>query len=381
MIYLDNAATTAMYPECLDDFRKYGVDDFFNPSAYYAPAGVNAHVVAAARKTILSALGAPDGANLLFTASGSESDNIALRCCLKRKKGTVIVSALEHAAVFNTAKALEAEGYALKVAECDRSGAVIEDRLYDLIDEDTVLVSVMHVCNETGALNDVKRIAAEVKRRCPRCVFHSDGVQAFLKVPMTLAGSAIDLYTVSAHKVHGPKGVGALYLAPGVNPSTFVYGGGQEFNLRSGTENVPGIAAFATAVEKGKGLRAQKAEVCAAHKRAIDAFLRANFGEKVRIITDIERSAGGIFHFAFADVRGEVMVHSLEKKGILVGTGSACSSKKAQKRIPDALGLKGGYAEGAIRVSLDGTESEEDIAAFCDALADCRKVLEKYARI
>ena len=199
MIYLDNAATTAMYPECLDDFRKYGVDDFFNPSAYYAPAGVNAHVVAAARKTILSALGAPDGANLLFTASGSESDNIALRCCLKRKKGTVIVSALEHAAVFNTAKALEAEGYALKVAECDRSGAVIEDRLYDLIDEDTVLVSVMHVCNETGALNDVKRIAAEVKRRCPRCVFHSDGVQAFLKVPMTLAGSAIDLYTVSAH--------------------------------------------------------------------------------------------------------------------------------------------------------------------------------------
>src|SRR5699024_5203701 len=125
--------------------------------------------------------------------------------------------------------------------------------------------------------------------------------------------------------------------------------------------------------EKGKGLRAQKAEVCAAHKRAIDAFLRANFGEKVRITTDIERSAGGIFHFAFADVRGEVMVHSLEKKGILVGTGSACSSKKAQKRIPDALGLKGGYAEGAIRVSLDGTESEEDIAAFCDALADCRK--------
>ena len=198
---------------------------------------------------------------------------------------------------------------------------------------------------------------------------------------MALAGSAIDLYTVSAHKVHGPKGVGALYLAPGVNPSTFVYGGGQESNLRSGTENVPGIAAFATAVEKGKGLRAQKAEVCAAHKRAIDAFLRANFGEKVRITTDIERSAGGIFHFAFADVRGEVMVHSLEKKGILVGTGSACSSKKAQKRIPDALGLKGGYAEGAIRVSLDGTESEEDIAAFCDALADCRKVLEKYARI
>ena len=381
MIYLDNAATTAMYPECLDDFRKYGVDDFYNPSAYYAPAGANARVVAAARKTILSALGAPDGAGLLFTASGSESDNIALRCCLKRKKGTVIVSALEHAAVFNTAKALEADGYTLKIAECDSSGAVIEDRLYDLIDEDTVLVSVMHVCNETGALNDVRRIAAEVKRRSPRCLFHSDGVQAFLKVPTALAGSAIDLYTVSAHKVHGPKGIGALYTAPGVNPSTFVYGGGQEFNLRSGTENVPGIAAFATAVEKGKALRARKAEVCAVRKRAIADFLNENFAGKVRITTDIDRSAGGIFHFSFEDVRGEVMVHSLEKVGILVGTGSACSSKKAQKRIPDALGLRGGYAEGAIRVSLDGTESEEDIAAFCNALADCHKFLQKYARI
>ncbi len=381
MVYLDNAATTAMYPECLDDIRKYGIEEFFNPSAYYAQAGVNAHVVDKARKIVLSALGAPDGANLIFTASGSESDNIALRCCLKKKRGTIVVSALEHAAVFNTAKALEAEGYTLKIAECDKSGAVVEDKLYELLDDDTALVSVMHVCNETGALNDVKKIAATVKKRCPRCVFHSDGVQAFLKVPFSLSGSAIDLYTISAHKVHGPKGVGALYLAPGVNASTFVYGGGQEFNLRSGTENVPGIAAFAAAVAKGRELRASKAEVCARHKRAIVDYLEANYGGKVRVATNVDRSAGGILHFSFEDVRGEVMVHSLEKKGFLVGTGSACSSKKAQKRIPDALGLFGGYSEGAIRVSLDGTESDDEIAAFCDALDDCRKVLEKYARV
>lgn len=381
MIYLDNAATTAMYPECLKDFERYGVNDFFNPSAYYAQAGANAHAVEDARRTILNALGAPFGARLLFTASGSESDNVALRCCLKKKRGTVIVSALEHAAVFNTAKALEAEGYTLKIAPCDASGAVMPDKLYELLDEDVLLVSVMHVCNETGALNDVVSLAAEVKKRCPRCVFHSDGVQAFLKVPLSLASSAIDLYTVSAHKVHGPKGVGALYIAPSVNPSTFVYGGGQEFNLRSGTENVPGIAAFATAVSVGKGLRRQKSETCARHKRTIAAFVKENFGDKVRVTTDLDRSAGGILHFSFGDVRGEVLVHSLEKKGFLVGTGSACSSKKAQKRIPDALGLHGGYAEGAIRVSLDGGESDEGIAAFCNALAECRKVLEKYSRI
>ena len=380
MIYLDNAATTAMYPQCLNDFRKYGVEEFFNPSAYYAQAGANARAVENARKNILSALGAGEGSHLVFTASGSESDNIAMRCCLKKKKGRIIVGALEHAAVFNTAKALENEGYVLYVAECDRSGAVDVAKLLDMLDDDVVFVSIMHVCNETGAFNDVTAIAEEVERRCPRCVFHSDGVQAFLKVPLSLAATKIDLYSVSAHKVHGPKGVGALYLAPTLNASTFVYGGGQESGVRSGTENVPGIAAFSTAVSIGKPLRKAKSDSFARHKRMLAEFLE-RYGDQVRVTTDVERSEGGIFHFSFGDVRGEVLVHSLERMGYLVGTGSACSSKKAQKRIPDALGLHGGFAEGAIRISLDGDESDEDIDGLCRAIDECRQTLQKYSRI
>ena len=381
MLYLDNAATTAMYAECLNDLETYGVRKYYNPSAYYAPAGEAARKVSESRAEILSALGAPSGARLIFTASGSESDNIALRCCVKKKRGRVIVSALEHAAVWNTAKALEAEGYSLSVAPCDRFGAVYKDRLYQMLGDDVSLVSIMHVCNETGAYNDIAAIAAEVKKRSPHAVFHSDGVQAFLKVPLSLSETKIDLYTVSAHKVHGPKGIGALYLAPGINPSAFVYGGGQEFDIRSGTENVPAAAAFATAVKKGRVLRKSKRERFASLKAELADFLRTNYADKVRINTDLGNSEGGIFHFAFSDVRGEVLVHALEKEGILVGTGSACSSKKAQRRIPDALGLTGGYAEGAVRVSFDGEESDGDIAEFCSKLAACRKVLEKYARI
>lgn len=381
MIYLDNAATTAMFPQCLDIYKKYAVDEYFNPSALYAPALTAAKAVKSAREQIAKALGC-SADNVIFTASGSEADNFAITCGTRRKKGKIIVSATEHAAVYNCAKAFaEAGGYTFAVAPCDRYGAVIYDEFVKLLDEDVAFVSVMHVCNETGALNDIKALCAEVKRRCPDAVFHSDGVQAFCKLKVNVADLGVDLYSVSGHKIHAPKGVGALYISPRLNLHPFIYGGGQERNLRSGTENVAGICAFGYAAER---MNASIAETFDRQKRLqkkLTDGLASEYGAFVRINTDLQHSGSNIVSFSMNGIRGEVMLHFLESKGIIVGTGSACSSKKAAERIPSALGLTGAFSEGTLRISFDENTTESDIDSLLAALADGVKLLGKYRRV
>lgn len=380
MIYLDNAATTATFPECIDIIKKYAVDEYFNPSALYAPALTAAKAVRSAREQIAKALGCAAD-NIIFTASGSEADNFAITCGPRRKKGRIIVSATEHAAVFNCAKAMADKGYELSVAPCDNYGRVIHDEFIKLLGDDVVLVSVMHVCNETGALNDIKTLCAEVKKRCPDAVFHSDGVQAFCKIDFSVKDLGVDLYSVSGHKIHAPKGIGALYIAPSLNLQPFIYGGGQERNLRSGTENVAEICAFGYAAER---MRSAVAENFAAQKdlqKTLISGLNSKFGKTVRINTDIENSGANIVSFSFNGIRGEVMLHFLESKGIIVGTGSACSSKKAAERIPKALGLNGAFAEGTIRISFNEKTSESDIMSLLGALADGAELLGKYRRV
>lgn len=380
MIYLDNAATTAMFPECVDIIKKYAVDEFFNPSALYAPALSSAKAVRTARENVAKALGC-NADEIVFTASGSEADNFALSCGPRRKKGKIIVSAVEHAAVFNCAKAVADRGYELEIAPCDACGRVIFDKFVDMLDENVVLVSVMHVCNETGALNDIKALCAEVRKRCPDAVFHSDGVQAFCKLSYSVKDLGVDLYSVSGHKIHAPKGIGALYISPKLNLQPFVYGGGQERNLRSGTENVAGICAFGYAAKR---MRECADENFVSQKRLqkylLDA-LKERFGSLVRINTDEEHSCSHIVSFSFDGLRGEVMLHYLESKGIIVGTGSACSSRKAAERIPKALGLKGAFAEGTLRISFCETNTQSDVEALVAALEEGVKALGKYRRI
>lgn len=381
MIYLDNAATTAMFPECLDIFRKYAVEEYFNPSALYAPALTAAKAVRSARERIAKVLGC-NADNLIFTASGSEADNFAITCGPRRKKGKIIVSATEHAAVFNCAKAFaESGGYVFEVAPCDNFGRVKFDEFVSLLDEDVAFVSIMHVCNETGALNDVKALCAEVRKRCPNAVFHSDGVQAFCKFRFSVADLGVDLYSVSGHKIHAPKGIGALYISPKLNLRPFVYGGGQEKNMRSGTENVAGICSFGYAAER---MSASSAENFARQKelqKKLVSALVAAYGDFVRINTDVELSAGNIVSFSMNGIRGEVMLHFLESKGVIVGTGSACSSRKAAERIPLALGLNGAFSEGTLRISFDENTNDGDIDAFLSAFAEGVKFLGKYRRV
>lgn len=376
MIYLDNAATTAMYPECLDSFKKYGVEKFFNPSAVYAPSVEVSRVLKEARREILSALHAPDG-TVVFTASGSEADNLALFGSRKPKGGKIVTTAGEHSAVINSVAELSARGYEVVYAPLLPDGKVNLEEFEKLLDESVCLVSVMHVNNETGAVNDLKAVSKLVRRLSPSAIFHSDGVQGFLNVETNLKDMDVDLYSMSAHKIHGPKGVGALYVKKGVRVSPIVFGGGQEYGIRSATENVPGIDAFRVAVEIGRKNFAAGVE----HKKQILSYLREEIGKMDDVILVSNPDSPHVLTATFKDVRGEVLMHALESHGIFVGIGSACSSKKGVSRFKDLLGLDKGYDEGIVRISVSENTSHADAEALVEALSVEVPKLRKYKRI
>lgn len=376
MIYLDNAATTALDEKCLDIIREYNVERFYNPSALYRKAMESANAIKQARNSIAKSLGVK-GEEIIFTASGSEADNIALLCSVRAKSGKVIIGSSEHSAVYNTALELKVRGYDVVFAPCDKYGRTDVGQLEKLIDNTVVLVSVMHVCNETGALNDLSAISKIIKAKAPRALFHSDGVQAYGKISVNLKSLGIDLYSISGHKIHAPKGIGALYCRSGLYLRTFVFGGGQENNVRSATENLPSIVAFGYLAEKNLPSLTDNYKKTTELRDYLYQKLTDNF-ENVKINTDLLHSSPYVFSFALNSARGEVLVHCLEDRGIIVGTGSACNSQKSTKRIPAALGIEGDYAQGMLRVSFNENNTKDDIDAFIDALAQSLEELIKY---
>lgn len=376
MIYLDNAATTALDEKCLEIIREYNVERFYNPSALYRKAMESANAIKQARNSIAKSLGVK-GEEIIFTASGSEADNIALLCSVRAKSGKVIIGSSEHSAVYNTALELKVRGYDVVFAPCDKYGRTDVGQLEKLIDNTVVLVSVMHVCNETGALNDLSAISKIIKAKAPRAIFHSDGVQAYGKIPVNLKSLGVDLYSISGHKIHAPKGIGALYCRSGLYLRTFVFGGGQENNVRSATENLPSIVAFGYLAEKNLPSLTDNYKKTTELRDYLYQKLTDNF-ENVKINTDLLHSSPYVFSFALNSARGEVLVHCLEDRGIIVGTGSACNSQKSTKRIPAALGIEGDYAQGMLRVSFNENNTKDDIDAFIDALAQSLEELIKY---
>ncbi len=376
MIYLDNAATTKLDEECMDVIMRYNIECFYNPSALYRKAMENGNALKKARGVIAKSMGA-GSQEIFFTSSGSEADNIALLCSLRAKTGRVIVGASEHSAVYNTALELKVRGYDVEFVACDSFGRTDLNKLKDLLDEKVVLVSIMHVCNETGALNDLAAISKIIKEKSPRAIFHSDGVQAYGKIDVNVKALGLDLYSVSAHKVHAPKGVGALYCRSGIFLKTFVFGGGQEGGVRSATENLSGIMAFADVVERNfKDIKGNFIKV-----QEVRAYLKEQLQDKfdnIKINTDMENSSPYIFSFALNSARGEVLVHCLEDKGVIIGTGSACNSQKSTKRIPQALGISDNYAQGMLRVSFNEKNTKEEVDIFINALAESLQELIKY---
>ncbi len=377
MIYLDNAATTKMYDEALRVLTEANEKRWFNASALYKEASEESKTIRRARETLLGALKAGDG-ELYFLSGGTEADNTALFCTRKAKGSRVIVSEGEHDAVINPAKVLKEQGYDVVFAPIKSDGGVDEEKFAALLTPDVSLVSVMHVSNETGAVNDIAKLSAMTKRAAPKAIFHSDGVQAFGKIKVNLRSLGADLYTVSGHKIHGPKGIGALYVAKGAPVKPLVFGGGQEKGFRSGTENGPAIEAFAAAAER---TMRNFEEDCSKKRRYLE-YLREgleNGVPDVKIITDTERSAPHILTVAFGGVRGEVLLHALEERGILVGVGSACSSHR-ESRFKSLLGLDEAHRDGIVRFSVSAFNDFSEVATVVRETANAVARLKEYAR-
>lgn len=362
MIYFDNSATTVCSREAREAAEAYMREQYYNPAAAYAPAVKAERDLSSARANIASELAA-DPSELFFTSCGTESNNTALFGSLAalRAKGRVIVSSVEHPSVYEAAIELRERGWEVVFAPVDMTGAVDLEALKSLVTPSTKLVSVMHVNNESGAINDVSAICSAVKRISPECIVHSDGVQAFMKEPPVKC----DLYSVSGHKLHAPKGVGALYIRKGVRVKPYLIGGGQESGMRSGTSNMPGIMAFSAAVSDYSAHRAEYRSSMLAVKKRLYSNLMTIRDVKLNG-PEPEKAAAHILNVSFMGVRGEVLLNALSEKGLLVSTGSACAAhKRGKNRILNAMGITGDRQDGAIRFSFShfNTLDEADTAA------------------
>ena len=360
MIYFDNAATTKMYTECEDALRNFSIEEYFNPSALYSKSTKVKGELTRVRTELLSSLHAPP-CELIFTGSGSEADNMALFCTKKWKNAKIIVSEGEHDAVYNSALELKQQGYNVLFAPIDKCGAVDILELEKLLDENVALVSVMHASNETGVINDLKKIANLIRTKSPKAVFHSDGVQAFGKIEVNLRALGVDLYTISGHKIHAPKGVGALFIKKDVFIRPLIFGGGQEKGYRSSTENVAAICAFGVANAKIQANFDRNYST----KRTILEYFVENLAKLVPtalIITPLDNCLPNILTVAFSNIRGEVLLHALENDNILVGIGSACSAHK-ESRFKKLLMLDNSHRDGIVRFSFSefSTKNEVDI--------------------
>lgn len=377
MIYFDNAATTKTYDECIEVLQKYLCEEYYNPSALYKNATNVAMDLESARKHFMKTLHAPDG-KLVFLGSGSEADNMVLWGTKKWNGSKIIVPVGEHDAIYNTALELKNQGVDVEFVPIKKDGSVDLQKLDEMLDRSVCLVSIMHVSNETGAINDLQKISKMIKAKSPRAVFHSDGVQAYGKLEINLRALGVDCYTISGHKIHAPKGVGALFVKKGTHIKPLIYGGGQESGYRASTENVAGIKAFECASK-----RIYKALI-ETNKNLSDTveYLKNGLLQKcanVQIITP-EKSTAGILTVAFENIRGEVLLHVLEKYGIMVGIGSACSSHH-ESRFKKLLELDESHKDGIIRFSLSEFNNKEEVDFVLEklkiALAEWAKFVRK----
>ena len=356
MIYLDNAATTKPDCECLKKAEKYLTEYFYNPSALYAEGYALHRELEETRKNILNLIANDANYEIIFTSCGSEADNHALFCGGKR--GNVVTTSGEHSAIISTANELKQRGIEVRFAPLNSDGSVNVDELLKLVDSKTSLVSVIHINNETGAINDVNAIAKRVKAINGSTLFHSDGVQAFGKIPFRLA-KEIDLYSISAHKINALKGCGALIKRKNLVLKPFIFGGGQEKGLRSGTENVFGIKVFEYASQKKyANLQENFERVKGIKQRLINLLDKELFK-----IVSKDKSSPYILSVIALGVRGEIILHEVNDRGLIIGTGSACSSneKKRYSRVILACGIEEKLTDGVLRLSFSTDTTLEEI--------------------
>ncbi len=390
-IYLDNSATTRTFDEVTEYMAHIMRDVYGNPSSMHTE-GIAAEAEVRKARESLAQLIKVDTGNILFTSGGTESDNLAIigaALANKRAGKHLITTKTEHPAVLEAMKFLEEQGYGVTYLDVGADGRVDPDDLQAALTDETVLVSIMHVNNEIGSVNDIKEFGAIIKGYKPSILFHTDAVQSFGKFRINPKSCKIDMMSVSGHKIHGPKGVGILYVADKVKLHPLMLGGGQQRGLRSGTENVPGIAGIGLASEliyndfeaKTDRLYELKCYFISELVKLPDVFVN---GITQNAFTDedmIRKTAPHIISASFGQIRAEVLLHTLEAKGIFVSSGSACSSNKpAVSATLQAIGLDRRLLDATLRFSMSYSITKEDIDTTLTVLSDELPKLRKFTR-
>lgn len=369
-IYLDNSATTRVSKTVADKIYTMMTENYGNPSSLHSKGLQAQHSVEEARNIISSSLGVSAN-EIYFTSGGTEANNLAIigTALCKRKTGNKIVtSAIEHSSIMDSCKYLESLGFEVVYLPAQENGAVSVEDLENAIDENTILVSLMYVNNETGAIQPVEKIPRIIKRKNAPAVFHIDAVQAFGKLPIKNTKLKADMISITAHKIYGPKGVGAIYIKKGVRVTPRQFGGEQQSKIRPGTESAPLIVGFGQAVSEIDYTNNDKV-------KEINAYLKEKLKELDGVVVNSpENALEYIVNFSVVGIRSETMLHFLAERNIYVSSGSACSKGKPSY-VLTAMGLDKRLADSAIRVSFSHHNTKEDIDQLVKAIDDGIKSL------
>lgn len=378
-IYFDNAATTKVFLQAAEKVQEMMSIEYGNPSSMHRKGFLAEQCVTDARETIARTLKV-DKDEIIFTSGGTEANNMALigaALAGRRKRRHIISSGIEHASVASTLTFLEKEGFEISWLPVDENGLVNPDQLRAALREDTLLVSVMKVNNEIGSVQPVEEIGKIIKAYDSEILFHTDCIQAYGKMPCLPRRWKADLLSVSGHKIHGPKGIGFLYVRKGAKIRPIIWGGSQQKGMRSGTENVPGIAGLALAARMMHDQQDQHMEKV----REIKEHFLARVKAEIDHIKDNSGQAPHIASVSFPGVRSEVLLHALEDKGIYVSAGSACSSNKpGVSGTLKGIGLTKDYYESTLRFSFSVFNSLEEADECVEALKDLLPVLRQFTR-
>lgn len=379
-VYLDNSATTRVRSEVLQQIIEINENFYGNPSSLHRMGLQIEKKITEARKHVAKVINAKSE-EIIFTGSGTESNNIAIMGHLvnAEKKHNIITTRIEHPSVYNVFEHLK-DKVEVRFLEIDNMGKVKLDELTAFVDENTLLVSIMHVNNELGIVQDLDKIIKIIKEKNKSTKIHVDAVQSYGKIKIDTNKIPVDTIAFSSHKIHGPKGVGGLYIRTGLKLNSLIHGGGQEKSVRPGTENTPGIVGFGKASELVFSNFNEENNKLTELKKLYAKRLVEEI-EEVKINSSLEDDgAPHILNVSFKYVRGEVLLHYLEQKGIYVSTGSACSSKVKNNRILEAIGLDKSYLDGTIRISLgyfnNFDEVEYVVENIKQSVDDIRKIMK-----
>ena len=369
-IYMDHAATTPLAPEVLETMIPYFSQRYGNPSSLHSFGREARAAVEEARSEVASLLKA-EPSEIYFTSGGTESDNLALKGIARKnkKKGRhIITSSIEHPAVLEVCKALTREGFEVTYLPVTREGLVEVGAVEEAVREDTILISVMHANNEIGTiqpLEEIGRLAGEKE-----IYFHTDGVQTAGKIPVDVKALGVDAFSLSGHKLYGPKGAGALYIRKGVRIESIQQGGGHERGMRSGTENVPGIVGLGKAARIAKGNMAEESERMRSLRDRMSGWVQKEIEDSWLNGHPVKRLPSNL-NFGFRYIEGESLLLYLDAKGVAASTGSACSSKKlAASHVLSAIGLEPVESHGSLRITLGMENTEEDVDCACRAISE-----------